>query len=201
MARQTQPKSSVAKFAASRDAAVNEFFDHVASVIEQARAHVGRIADLTMCVTYFEIGRMIVEQEQGGKSRAKYGRELLAELSKYLGKRFGKGFSETNLRNARKFYQAYAPSIQQLMTAELGGGAVNQIQQLMTAESVKPEFLRIGRKLTDIFTVSWTHYVVLMRIENTDERRFYEIEAAKQQWTVDDLKRQYNDLLQQKLNE
>ena len=71
----------------------------------------------------------------------------------------------------------------------------------MTAESVKPEFLHMGRKLTDIFTVSWTHYVVLMRIENTDERRFYEIEAAKQQWTVDDLKRQYNDLLQQKLNE
>jgi predicted nuclease of restriction endonuclease-like (RecB) superfamily len=85
------------------------------------------------------------------------------------------------------------------MTAELGGGAVNQIQQLMTAESVKPEFLRIGRKLTDIFTVSWTHYVVLMRIENTGERRFYEIEAAKQQWTVDDLKRQYNSSLYERL--
>ena len=53
------------------------FFDSVAKLVEQARAHIGRTADLTMCVTYYEIGRMIVEQEQGGKARAEYGRGLL----------------------------------------------------------------------------------------------------------------------------
>ena len=60
----------------------DKFFENVASLIEQARAHVGRTADLTMCVTYFEVGRMIVEQEQDGEARAKYGKKLLAELSK-----------------------------------------------------------------------------------------------------------------------
>jgi hypothetical protein len=96
----------------------NEFFDNVAKIIEQARAYVGRTADLTMCVAYFEIGRMIVEEEQGGKARAEYGHGLLKELSAYLNKRVGKGFSESTLRNARKFYQVYAPAIQQTLFAE-----------------------------------------------------------------------------------
>jgi len=94
------------------------FFENVARIIEQARAFVGRTADLTMCVTYFEIGRMIVEEEQGGKARAEYGKGLLMGLSAFLSERIGKGFSESTLRNARKFYQVYAPSIQQTLFAE-----------------------------------------------------------------------------------
>jgi len=96
----------------------NDFFENVAQIIEQARRFVGRTADLTMCVTYFEVGRMIVEEEQGGKARAEYGRKLLAELSVFLNRRIGKGFSETNLRNARKFFQVYGNSIQQTISAE-----------------------------------------------------------------------------------
>ena len=95
------------------------FFDSVAKLVEKARAHIGRTADLAMCVTYYEIGRMIVEQEQDGKARAKYGSGLLKELSLYLKERFGKGFSETTLKNARKFYQVYTPSIQQEKSARL----------------------------------------------------------------------------------
>jgi hypothetical protein len=94
------------------------FFDNVVRIIEQARNYVGRTADLTMCVTYFEVGRMIVEEEQGGKSRAEYGKGLLKVLSAHLNERVGKGFSESTLRNARKFYQIYAQSIQQTMFAE-----------------------------------------------------------------------------------
>lgn len=70
------------------------FFENVAQIIEKARAFVGRTADLTMCVTYFEVGRMIVEEEQGGKGRAEYGKGLLAGLSSYLNERVGKGYSE-----------------------------------------------------------------------------------------------------------
>ena len=105
----------------------NDFFENVAKIIEQARRHVGRTADLTMCLTYFEIGRMIVEEEQGGNARAEYGRGLLAALSSFLNTRFKKGFSETNLRNARKFYQVYADSIQQTMSAELSATDKNHI--------------------------------------------------------------------------
>lgn len=75
-------------------------------------------ADLTMCVTYFEVGRMIVEEEQGGKARAEYGKGLLVGLSAFLNERVGKVFSESTLRNARIFYQVYAPSIQQTLFAE-----------------------------------------------------------------------------------
>jgi len=171
----------------------NAFFDNVARLIEQARAYVGRTVDVTMCVTYYEVGRMIVEEEQGGKARAMYGKGLLAGLSAYLGGRVGKGFSETNLRNARKFYLMYTPQIQQSATAELSRGSKKQIQQSSTAESRKDLLA------TDFFKISWTHYVVLMRIENPDERRFYEIEAANNQWSVDDLKRQYNSSLYERL--
>ena len=91
----------------------DDFFAGVATIIEQARQHVGRTADLTMCITYFEVGRMIVEREQGDKVRAEYGRGLLKELSAYLTGRFGRGFSLTNLKNAKKFYLLYSPSITQ----------------------------------------------------------------------------------------
>ena len=97
----------------------NAFFDNVASLIEQARRFVGRTADLSMCVTYFEIGRMIVEEEQGGAARAAYGARLLAELSMFLNEKFDRGYSESTLRNARKFYQIYSPSIGQTMFAQL----------------------------------------------------------------------------------
>jgi predicted nuclease of restriction endonuclease-like (RecB) superfamily len=175
----------------------NEFFNNVAKIIEQARVYVGRTADLTMCVTYFEVGRMIVEEEQGGKARAEYGRGLLKELSAYLNERVGKGFSESTLRNARKFYQVYAPAIQQTAFAELQGKTdEGQKQQTLFAESEKSQ---TAFSQSYPFTLSWSHYLILMRIKNTDERRFYEIEAARQQWTFRQLQRQYGSSLYERL--
>jgi len=187
------------------------FFENVAHIIEQARRFVGRTADLAMCVTYFEVGRMIVEEEQGGEVRAKYGRGLLKELSEYLSNRFSQGgFSETNLRNARKFFQIYAPSIQQALPAEFK----NQKQQTLSAELGN----RKGQTLSDFlekknskqiqqimfaksypFNLSWSHYLILMRIKNAQERRFYEIEAINQQWTYRQLQRQYGSSLYERL--
>jgi predicted nuclease of restriction endonuclease-like (RecB) superfamily len=187
----------------------DEFFDGVARLIEQARVYVGRTADLTMCVTYYEIGRMIVEEEQGGKARAEYGRGLLKELSQRLNGRFGKGFSETNLRNARKFFQTYLPSIQQVSLADSlnADRRQDQLPSLGTAQDGKSQKQQLSAAELDaalkywrsVFKLSWTHYVVLMRIENDDERRFYELEAVSQQWSVDDLKRQYHSSLYERL--
>jgi len=184
---------------------MNDFFDGVAAIIEQARAYVGRTADLAMCVTYFEIGRMIVEQEQGGKARAKYGRGLLKELSEYLTSRFGKGFSETNLRYSRKFFQIYAPLIQQTLSAE----SKTQKQQTLSAKSAKGQSATAQFNLpsksqtmfaeSHPFMLGWSHYLILMRIENADERRFYEIEAVKQRWTFRQLQRQYGSSLYERL--
>jgi predicted nuclease of restriction endonuclease-like (RecB) superfamily len=168
----------------------NDFFNKVAYIIEKARTYVGRTADLTMCITYFEVGRMIVEEEQGGKVRAEYGKGLLNELSSYLTEKLGRGFSLTNLKNAKKFYLTYLQSIQQLLTVKF------KKSQLLTDFFTEPQKNQL---LTDLFKVSWTHYVVLMRIENADERSFYELEAACNQWTVDELKRQYNSSLYERL--
>lgn len=166
---------------ANEGIAVDNFFDTVATIITQARAYVGYTADLTMCITYYEIGRMIVEQEQKGKTHSEYGSNLLKELSTYLTGRFGKGFSASNLKNARQFYQIYAPSIQQL-------------------KAIKSENVNRQSLISELpFRLSWTHYQVLMRIENADERRFYEIEALNQQWSVRQLQRQYGSSLYERL--
>jgi hypothetical protein len=180
------------------DAVPPKFFEGVAQIIENARKHVGRTVDLTMCISYFEIGRMIVEEEQRGSARAEYGKELVEELSAFLSERFGKGFSAVNLRNARKFFLTYAPSVLRQTTVEDGnknGQSVNyqlkRTEQAPTQQSLTVEAYP--------FKVSWTHYVILMRIENEEERRFYETEAANEQWSVRQLQRQYNSCLYERL--
>ena len=178
------------------------FFENVAQLIEKTRAFVGRTADLTMCVTYFEIGRMIVEEEQGGKARAEYGKGLLEGLSLYLNNRVGKGFSESTLKNARKFYQVYSSPIRQTLLTELTDGTKNQIRQALLAEFTDLTLTRIGQTPTAPsypFTLSWSHYLILMRIQDEQERRFYEIESSKQQWTYRQLQRQYGSSLYERL--
>ena len=191
---------------------MDNFFDGVALIIEQARAYVGRTANLAMCVSYFEVGRMIVEQEQGGKARAEYGCGLLKELSEYLSKRFGKGFSEANLKNFRQFYKIYSPSIQQTLSVEpksIAEFASPQKGQAMSDEFKNDNKNQKRQALSPIrqsmisesnpFRLSWTHYLVLIRIKNEQERRFYEIEAINQQWTVRQLQRQYGSSLYERL--
>ena len=182
------------------------FFENVALLIEQARKNVVRSVDIVMCVTYFEIGRMIVEREQQGKSRAEYGKGLIIELSKYLTNRFGKGFSETNLRNIRKFYIIYLPEIQQIMNAEMeirkqqkaSAKSVNTIQQKPSAE-LHPQKSQLLISQFYPFKLSWSHYLILMRIKNKNERKFYEIESINENWSVPQLQRQYNSSLYERL--
>jgi len=174
------------------------FFDDVAKIIEQARAYVGRTADLTMCVTYFEIGCMIVEEEQDGKARAEYGRGLMKDLSEYLGSRFGKGFSVANLKNARQFYQIYAPLVRQTISYSSKNEKSPSLISFFDKEKAAP----IRQSLISEsypFKLSWTHYLILIRIKNEDERRFYEIEALKEGWTVRQLQRQYGSSLYERL--
>jgi len=118
-----------------------------------------------MVITYFEIGKMIVEEEQDGKERADYGKKVIKELSKVLTKEFGKGFLERNIEQMRQFYFAYSKP--QTLSA------VFKKQQTL---SDKPE--TSPRKSKNII-LSWSHYLKLMRIEDINERSFYEIESFK----------------------
>jgi predicted nuclease of restriction endonuclease-like (RecB) superfamily len=151
----------------------NDLFLKIAELLQTARQTVVRAVNQTMVYTYYEIGRMIVEDEQKGKERAEYGKQVLKELSKKLTIEFGKGFSVQNLENMRKFYLLYT----------------------LDTNSQSP--IRISESTNT--TLSWTHYLVLIRIENKDERRFYEIEALNNNWSVRELQRQCDTSLYERL--
>lgn len=84
-----------------------DLYARISEMLQAARQHVVRTVNQTMIYTYYEIGRMIVEDEQQGKERAEYGKNVLKDLSKRLTTEFGKGFSVQNLENMRKFYHIY----------------------------------------------------------------------------------------------
>ena len=181
----------------SKDLQNKILFQQVVELLQNARHQVLRTVNSTMVCTYFEIGRMIVEEEQSGKDRAEYGKKILKGLSEELKKEFGKGFSTDNLENMRKFYLAY--SISESLTRIL---QITNSPSLMTnSESVKLEESQTTKtqSLISFFKLTWTHYVFLMRIEDEKERRFYEIESEKYNWSVRELKRQYDSALYTRL--
>ncbi len=158
----------------------NKFYEQIALLLETAQKQAKTAVNLSMVYTYFEIGRMIVEEEQNGEYRAAYGKQLLQKLSDYLTAQFGKGFSVGNLKNIRQFYKVYSDD-------QIGETVFSQFNNLPTVST--------GRR----FYLSWSHYLMLMRISNPDERHFYEIEAAKNDWSLSALKRQFNSALYERL--
>lgn len=157
-----------------------KFFQNVSELLETARKKVKTAVNLSMVYTYFEIGRMIFEEEQNGEQRASYGKYLMNELSKYLTVQFGKGFSVTNLKQMRQFYVVYSE---------------DQISQTVSDQFSNLPTVSTGRK----FFLSWSHYLKLMRISNVEERHFYEIEAAKNDWSLTEMKRQFDSSLYERL--
>ena len=170
-------------------------YSSIRSLVLSARNTVARGVDLVQVRTNFEIGRHIVEYEQQGEARAAYGKELLALLAERLTAEFGKGFGRSNIAYARGFYLAYQARrpIVQTASGQLPPGALqaeNVALQIFQTPSGKSERL---------FSLSWSHYVFLLGIKKTDERDFYEIEATSQDWTVRELKRQFDSGLYERL--
>ncbi len=157
-----------------------QLLKNISALLENARNKVVVAVNQTIVLTYFEVGRMIVEDEQHGESRAEYGKAVLKDLSLHLTKRFGKGFSQRNLEQMRHFYLSY--SIPQTLSAESENN--NTIQQ---SSLIK-------------FNLSWSHYLKLMRIKDPNERSFYEIESDKNNWSLRELQRQYDSALYTRLS-
>ncbi|MCT7486578.1 PDDEXK nuclease domain-containing protein [Aliarcobacter cryaerophilus] len=143
----------------------NNIYQEIKELLYSAKNRVYQTINTTMTETYFQIGKRIVEEEQGGETRAEYGSALLKNLSSELIKEFGKGYSEQNLKNMRQFYLIY------------------QKRQTVSSE----------------FKLSWSHYIFLTRIENIDERNFYEIESIENSWSLRELKRQFDSGLFERL--
>jgi predicted nuclease of restriction endonuclease-like (RecB) superfamily len=193
----------------------------VRNLIQSARRAAASTVNTLQVLTNFEIGRRIVEHEQKGEKRAGYGTELVKQLSARLTEEFGKGFSQTNLEYMRKFFVVWhdrVPRISQQPVAKL---AAAQISQKASGKLAGSEISRkasgklaatgisqkasgelaiagpVSRKFP--FTLSWSHYVVLLTIRDPDERSFYEIEATGEGWSVPELKRQKASCLFERL--
>ncbi|MCO8124749.1 PDDEXK nuclease domain-containing protein [Stieleria sp. TO1_6] len=166
-----------------------------------------RAVNQNLVIRNWLFGWYIVEFEQNGTDRAKYGKETLERLSSELKLRIGRGFSVDNLQLMRRFYTGFfgvleisetpsriLPGIYETLSTELAteGGAAS-------SSSEKPQLTTMIDALADRFSLSWSHYVTLLTIDNIDERRFYEIEAGHNQWSVRELDRQIDSALYQRL--
>ena len=155
--------------------------DEVVRLIHDARRGIARSVNAVMTATYWEIGRRVVVHEQRGGARAPYGQALLTKLSSDLTKRFGRGFSVDNLETARLFYVTYSTApISETVSRKLPAMKSETASRKMV--TVEPS----GR-----FTLSWSHYVLLVRrVRAPAARTFYETEAVRGGWTVRQLERQ-----------
>jgi len=137
--------------------------EQIKELVLTARSNVAKHINTTMVGAYWNIGRSIVDFEQGGNAKAKYGKQLLSNLSKNLTRELGRGFSRSNLYMMRSFYLNY------------------------------PIFQTISGKL------SWSHYCELLGISDESARSFYEKECENSNWSVEELRRQRETSLFERL--
>lgn len=157
----------------------------ISEVLDIARRTAARAVNAVMTATYWEIGRRIVEFEQGGKKRAEYGEEILVRLACDLTTRFGKGFSRFNLGRFRQFYLIFR-SIEIRATPSLESGKTNTPDPALEKASL-PDL----RELAGAFPLPWSSYVELVRNSRSPEALdFYHTEALRGGWSVRQLKRQ-----------
>lgn len=134
-------------------------YKSIRQILEKARNRAFYAVNFAMVSAYWQIGRVIVEEEQKGKKRAEYGKALIEQLSQKLKQDYGEGFTERNLRGMRSFYNTF------------------QKRYALRAE------------------LTWTHYRLLLRVENKQARDFYINEAINSNWSTRELERQIGSLL------
>ena len=160
---------------------IDKLYLNTVDLIQYARSLAVKQVNFIQLMTYYSIGRWIVEEQQEGNIRAKYGQQVIKNLSEKLLNEFGRGFSGDTLKNARKFYLIYKDRISETVFS------------LFAIEKSETVFSLLNEDVP--FQLSWSHYLQLIRIENANERNFYEIEAVKSNWSVRTLQRQYNSSL------
>lgn len=154
------PDNNIAK---SNIPASGHLFAEIRQILIGARQTAYKAVNFAMVTAYWNIGRLIVEDEQQGSTRAEYGKAVLADLSVRLTEEFGKGFDERELRRIRQFYLAFPKW-----------------------DALRPE-------------LSWTHYRLLIRVQDEAARQWYMNEAAEQTWSSRQLDRQISVLYYERL--
>jgi len=162
---------------------INSLCKRVIGHVENARQYIQHSIDTEMVRAYWLTGFEIIKEEQKGKKRAQYGAYLLKELSERLTKQYGKGFSIPTLKNARQFYLTY------LNQPPIGYAVRSQLKSYAVRSQLKNLNPQLG----------WIHYRALMRVDRSEVRSFYEIEAIKNNWSGRELERQIQSLLFERL--
>lgn len=157
----------------------SSLIDAIRSIIEESRNSVVKQVNTVMVFTYYHIGKSIVEHEQGGEERASYSLKTLKHLSVHLTREYGKGYSVDNLEKFRRFYLVYN----------------SEISESVIRKSFDTPFLAF----LDTFKLSWTHYFHLLKIQDHQERKFYELEAVNNNWSIREMQRQFNSSLYERL--
>ena len=167
---------------------VATLYREVRAVLEQARASAYRTVNVAMVRAYWQVGRLIVEHEQGGQERATYGEAVLEEVSRRLMAEFGRGFDVTNLRKMRQFYRMF--EIRDAARLESDQAKRDAPRLVSGVETIRH---------TACDELSWSHYRLLMQVENPAAREWYMREAADQHWSTRQLERQISVLYYERL--
>jgi predicted nuclease of restriction endonuclease-like (RecB) superfamily len=185
-----------------------DVFDRIGKILELARSGISRTVNTTQVVANWLVGRELVEEEQQGRRKARYGDELLRTIAGRLQTSFGGGYSHTNLKLFRQFYQVYP----RLLEGPIGHTLRDQFQigeqdSVRGAVAVLPDHSAIGHTACDQSwlpgllhpNLAWSLYRHLLKADSADSRAFYEIEAVKNNWSARELERQINSLLFERL--
>jgi predicted nuclease of restriction endonuclease-like (RecB) superfamily len=196
-------KAKKAALVPAAEAEYGGLLSGISELLEQARRSAVRAVNGILTAAYWEIGRRVVEFEQGGQERAGYGEELLKRLGQDLTAKHGRGFSERSLLKMRTFYLGW--EIWQTPSAKLqarakcpassdtSGSAIPPTvsAELQTIPSIQLPF-DVTTALAEVFPLPWSHYVRLMAVKDVHARSFYETEAVRGAWSVRQLDRQIN---------
>ncbi len=161
----------------------------ISKILSEAKSNIATTVNTTMVITNWHIGQYIVEYEQGGKERAEYGTELLKRLSVDLSKEFGRGFSYRNLQLFKKFFQTF-PIVQTASAQSLN----SETQKGQTSSAQFSD-----KAIASFSKLTWSHFVRLLSVKDEDERNFYIIETAENNWKERELDRQINSSLFERL--
>jgi predicted nuclease of restriction endonuclease-like (RecB) superfamily len=194
MAKRNQKSGDLAPAKVAEGKDYDGLLTGLSGLLDQARRATARVVNGVMAATYYELGRRIVEFEQGGKQRAEYGEELVGRLAADLTKRYGRGFSRSNLFQIRSFYAGW-----EIVQTPSG---LFQVRAKLDEPTSGERVSGVSAPLltTETFPLPWSHYVRLMTVSNRTARQFYEDEAIKGGWSVRQLDRQISTQFYERLS-
>lgn len=172
-------------------------YERIAAILDESRSRVARSLNTAMVHAYWHIGREIVEVEQHGAERAGYGEGLMKRVAKRLSARFGKGFSLASLKRMRQFYLAFPGGSSLVGAGDRKGSTLLRLSADADGLEKGSAVLSLSPASSLLFppSLAWSHYLVLLRVTRPEARAFYEIEAARESWSVRELERQVGALL------